>query len=92
MIMLKDTMSQYLKKLFKLVSVRKSKLKFCTVTCSKDLHQTPRKSDICRRDFKLHFEMYACPISFQLLGENETLRAIVLIFVSIICNFSFHSH
>ena len=35
-------LSQYFKKLYKLVSIRKSNLKFGTVTSTKDSHQIPR--------------------------------------------------
>ena len=47
-IMLNDSLfhcsnsSQYLRKLFKSVSVRKSNLKFCTVTSTKNLHYIPK--------------------------------------------------
>ena len=35
-------LSQYFKKFYKSVSIRKSNLKFCTVTSTKDLHQIPK--------------------------------------------------
>ena len=45
-IMLNDnlfiSLSHYLKKLFKSVSVRKCNLKFCTVASTKDSHLTPK--------------------------------------------------
>ena len=38
----------------KSVSIRKSNLKFCAVTSTKDTHRIPKKSDICPRVFKLN--------------------------------------
>ena len=35
-------LSQYFKKLYKSVSIRKNNLKFCTVTSTKDTHQIPK--------------------------------------------------
>ena len=37
-------LSQYFKKLYMSVSIRKSNLKFCAVTCTTDTHQTPKNN------------------------------------------------
>ena len=46
-------LSQYFKKLYESVSIRKGNLKFCNVTCTKDLHQIPKDQISVAESLKL---------------------------------------
>ena len=65
-------LSQYFKKLYESVSIRKGNLKFCNVTCTKDLHQILKDQISVAESLKLQRQIWDILQGVRSLGVKFT--------------------